>query len=88
MSFVTSNGTLTGSLSGIPQFSGTLSSPGSSSGRLSNATLRGESVKLRAVGDTIQYRYNDNEEWTDLLDVGSNLDVEFLSNSEIEALLK
>lgn len=41
-------------------------------GALSNATLRGEKVELRSVDGVIQYKYENSEEWTDLINVMEN----------------
>ena len=51
---------------------GTLSSPKSISGRLSNPTLRGERIELRVDERTfLQYRYEDETEWRDLIELAS-----------------
>lgn len=39
-------------------------------GILSNAALRGYSIQLQMNGDVIQYKYEDDEEWIDLCDIG------------------
>ena len=59
---------------------GTLSSPKSISGRLSNPTLRGERIELRVDERSfLQYRYEDETEWRDLIEL-NNLNYEELIN--------
>ena len=45
-------------------------SMGTLKGILSNAALRGCSIQLRMYGSIIQYKYEDEEDWTDLCDIG------------------
>lgn len=61
---------------------GTLSSTGTISGRLSNATLRGERIELRVnENNYLQYRYEgqDDSQWQDLIEL-NNLNYEELIN--------
>ena len=59
---------------------GTLSSTGTITGHLSNATLRGMPVEIRLSEDFIlQWKYEDETEWRDLLDL-SEIDYEALGN--------
>lgn len=48
-------------------------------GKLSNATLRGVAVELRIEGTILQWKYEDKDEWQDLIDL-STLDYETLQN--------
>ena len=45
-------------------------SAGKLKGILSNAALRGCSIQLRMYGSIIQYKYEDEEDWIDLCDIG------------------
>lgn len=48
-------------------------------GYLANATLRGVPVELRVSGTVLQWKYEDEETWKDLINL-SNLDYEQLQN--------
>lgn len=58
---------------------GTLSSPGTITGHLSNATLRGMPVVIDIEGTMLRWRYEDEDTWTDLIDL-STIDYETLTN--------
>lgn len=56
---LTTDGSLRGILSGSSDLVGALS----------NATLRGEKVELRCINNHIQYKYENDEEWQDLITI-------------------
>ena len=58
---------------------GTLSTPDSLQGYLSNATLRGIPVELRISGTVLQWKYEDEDTWTDLIELNT-LDYESMKN--------
>lgn len=59
---------------------GTISTPHTMKGKLSNATLRGMPVEIRLTDDFIlQWKYLDEDEWRDLLDL-SEINYEALGN--------
>lgn len=71
-----------GLIENLENLTGTLSSPLSINGRLSNATLRGERVELRMNDQLVlQWRYEDEDDtaWRDLIDL-SVTDYETLLN--------
>lgn len=70
---------LTASISSPDDLYGYLSSPDNLTGHLSNVTLRGMPVELRIDGTTLQWKYEDEEEWNDLIDL-STIDYEQLTN--------
>jgi len=51
-------------------------SAGKLKGILSNAALRGSSIQLRMSGSIIQYKYEDEENWNDLCDIGQVIEDE------------
>lgn len=68
-----------GSVQPSEEITGNLSSILNISGALSNATLRGMPVELRIDGTILQWKYEDEEEWNDLIDL-STIDYEQLTN--------
>lgn len=70
---------ITGLVNNLENLKGTLSSPANISGKLSNATLRGAAVELRIEGTVLQWKYEDKDEWMDLIDL-STLDYSTLQN--------
>lgn len=58
---------------------GFLLSPATIEGKLSNATLRGMAVVLQVSGTTLQWRYEDETEWRNLIDL-NDIDYEALQN--------
>lgn len=60
---------LYGSISPPVSLTGSLSSPHSLGGFLTNATLRGTPVELRVDGSMLQWKYEDQEEWNDLINL-------------------
>ena len=66
---ITVNGNLRGLLSEVPSLTG----------RLSNATLRGIPVELRIDGTVLQWKYQDEVNWRNLIEL-NNLDYEALIN--------
>lgn len=70
---------LMGMVKNLENLSGTLSTPDNLQGFLSNATLRGIPVELRVDGTMIQWKYKDETEWRDLIDV-QNIDYTLLGN--------
>lgn len=70
---------ITGLVNNLENLKGTLSSPANISGKLSNATLRGAAVELRIEGTILQWKYEDKDEWQDLIDL-STLDYSTLQN--------
>lgn len=70
---------LIGSLRKDGTLTGILSSPSTITGYLSNVTLRGIPVELRVDGTMIQWKYEDETEWRDLIDV-QNIDYTLLGN--------
>lgn len=70
---------LAGSISSPTHLSGTLSSSGSFNGRLSNATLRGIPIELRVTETTLQWKYEDENVWKDLMNL-NEIDYEQLKN--------
>ena len=68
-----------GQMEKLENLKGTLSSPANISGKLSNAALRGAAVELRIEGTMLQWKYEDKDEWQDLIDL-STLDYETLQN--------
>ena len=76
---VSSQNSLTGAISTPTHLSGTLSSTGGFNGRLSNATLRGIPVELRTTATTLQWKYEDENSWHDLMDL-NEIDYEKLNN--------
>lgn len=71
--------TLTGIISSPFTVTGTLSTPSTITGALSNATLRGIPVELQINNTMLQWKYLDEEEWRDLIDL-QNIDYELLNN--------
>lgn len=72
--------TLTGVISNPhPIVTGVISTPSTITGHLSNVTLRGMPVELRIDGTILQWKYEDEEEWNDLIDL-STIDYEQLTN--------
>lgn len=63
------DGTLKGVISGGSKFLG----------KLSNATLRGMAVELRIENTMLQWKYEDEDVWRDLIDINS-IDYEALNN--------
>lgn len=70
---------ITGLVNNLENLKGTLSSPANISGKLSNAALRGVAVELRIEGTILQWKYEDKDEWQDLIDL-STLDYSTLQN--------
>lgn len=68
-----------GQMEKLENLTGTLSSPNTLNGILSNATLRGAKVELRIENTTLQYKYEDEDVWRDLIDLNT-IDYEGLSN--------
>lgn len=68
-----------GLVKNLENLKGTLSSPANIEGRLSNATLRGIPVELQVDGTMLQWKYADETEWRDLIDL-NNIDYELLGN--------
>lgn len=60
-----------GLVNNLENINGTLSSPRDIKGLLSNATLRGIPVELRIEGTTLQWKYLDENEWTNLIDIST-----------------
>ena len=56
----------------LSNMGGSLSSIGRLQGKLGNATLRGIPVELRMNESLLQWRYTDEEEWRDLIDLQSS----------------
>ena len=70
---------LNGSISPSIHLNGSLSSTGGFNGKLSNATLRGIPVELRVTATTLQWKYEDENSWHDLMDL-NEIDYEKLNN--------
>lgn len=70
---------LTGLVNNLENLRGTLSNPANIAGKLSNATLRGMAVELRIDGTMLQWKYEDEDTWTDLIDLNT-IDYEELGN--------
>ena len=68
-----------GLMNNLENLSGTLSSPENLTGKLSNTTLRGESIQLRVFDGMLQYKYESDTAWTDLVDINT-LDYSRMSN--------
>lgn len=68
-----------GSVQPSEEITGTLSSTLDINGKLSNATLRGIPVELRINNTMLQWKYLDEDDWRDLIDL-QNIDYELLSN--------
>ena len=68
-----------GLVKNLENLKGTLSSPANIEGHLSNATLRGIPVELQVDGTMLQWKYVDETEWRDLIDL-NNIDYELLEN--------
>ena len=86
-----------GRLINTKNLTGRLSGGNNIKGKLSNAILRGESVQLRLYENMLQFKYENEEEWTDLVDLNlikqdvfNEVDNSFnaLSNFELEELLR
>ena len=58
---------------------GILGSSGTISGKLANAALRGMSVQIQVVGTKLQWKYEDEDTWKDLIDL-NEIDYEALNN--------
>ena len=63
----------------MPNLNGYLSPRGTATGYLSNVTLRGIPVELRISGTVLQWKYQDEDNWTDLIDL-TTLDYESIRN--------
>ena len=63
----------------MPNLNGYLSPRGTATGYLSNVTLRGIPVELRISGTVLQWKYEDEETWTDLIELNT-LDYESMRN--------
>ena len=70
---------LTGLVNNLENLRGTLSNPANIAGKLSNATLRGMAVELRIDNTMLQWKYEDEDVWRDLIDINS-IDYEALNN--------
>ena len=70
---------LTGLVNNLENLRGTLSNPANIAGKLSNATLRGMAVELRIDDTMLQWKYEDEDVWRDLIDLNT-IDYEGLSN--------
>lgn len=70
---------LIGSLKKDGTLTGILSSPSTVTGYLSNVTLRGIPVELQVDGTMLQWKYVDETEWRDLIDL-NNINYELLGN--------
>lgn len=70
---------LIGSLKKDGTLTGILSSPSTVTGYLSNVTLRGIPVELQVDGTTLQWKYVDETEWRNLIDL-NNINYELLGN--------
>lgn len=70
---------LMGLVNNLENLHGTLSQPDNLTGHLANATLRGMPVEIRLEGTLLQWKYEDETEWRDLIDL-STIDYETLSN--------
>ena len=70
---------LKGILSSPDELKGLLSSPDNLTGKLSNVTLRGMPVELHVTDTTLQWKYEDEDEWRDLIDL-NDIDYEKLNN--------
>ena len=90
-------GEVNGRLINTKNLTGRLSGGNNIKGKLSNAILRGESVQLRLYENMLQFKYENEEEWTDLVDLNlikqdvfNEVDNSFnaLSNFELEELLR
>ena len=68
-----------GQMEKLENLTGTLSSPDTLNGILSNATLRGAKVELRIDGTMLQWKHEDEDTWTDLIDLNT-IDYEALGN--------
>ena len=68
-----------GSVQPSEKITGTLSSTLDINGKLSNATLRGIPVELRINNTMLQWKYLDEDDWRDLIDL-QNIDYELLGN--------
>lgn len=68
-----------GLVNNLENINGTLSSPKDIKGLLSNATLRGIPVELQINNTMLQWKYLDEDEWRDLIDL-QNIDYELLGN--------
>lgn len=58
-----------GQMEKLENLTGTLSSPSTLNGVLSNATLRGAKVELRINGTMLQWKHEDEDVWRDLIDI-------------------
>ena len=63
----------------MPNLNGYLSPRGTATGYLSNVTLRGIPVELRISGTVLQWKYENEDTWTDLIDL-TTLDYASLQN--------
>lgn len=63
----------------MPNLNGYLSPRGTATGYLSNVTLRGIPVELRISGTVLQWKYEDEDTWTDLIELNT-LDYESMRN--------
>ena len=63
----------------MPNLNGYLSPRGTATGYLSNVTLRGIPVELRISGTVLQWKYEDEDTWTDLIELNT-LDYESMKN--------
>lgn len=68
-----------GLVNNLENLHGTLSQTDNLTGHLANATLRGMPVEIRIDGTLLQWKYEDETEWRDLIDLAT-IDYATLSN--------